>query len=319
MALITNEQTTGLSLLDADELQVNPDILSAVNAINASLKKGEKKLTVENLVAHLEANQFYLPQLLFINGEAVLALHDKNIPATPQIEYFGDIAAEAGKPARIQLTIGNEVDQILVSFAIKEGSKVKPREILEKIDPSKYSVKEIIDFLVAFIEPPVQINLPNGDYVVKEVNAETKSTVLVLEGDLKVRVNRGCPGVVTKIRSKDGFIYALSEQNTLICGISIVPRGVSLVSENPETSAKVGDTYTFLGVTSLPTEYGALHTALVVDPTGRQVYTKVNAKVPTLVLTKLSLGKPAIAQISNILTPGGQRKNYDVVWAAVKK
>lgn len=315
MTLITNEQTTGLSLLEADELAINPAIRSAVNAINASLAECEAKIDVAYLVKHLEANQFYLPQLLIINNKFVLSFFDKNIPASPVIEYINNEAAKDGKPARISLSIGNEVDQIGVSYAILEDSKVKARDYVEKINPEKFSLEEIAKFLISFIQPPVQISIEDGDYEVVSVSAEAKSTILELPGKLKVRVNSGCPSNVKKVRAKNGFIYALSDDDLLVSGISITQRGVPLVSADEATSAKVGDQYTFLGVTSLPTEFGAIHTALVEDAEGKRVYTKVNAKVPTLVLTKLSLGKIPVAKISAILAPGGKRKHYDVEWS----
>lgn len=135
-----------------------------------------------------------------------------------------------------------------------------------------------------------------------------------LGGKVKVRVNAGCPSYVKMIRAKDGFIYELSDAGMLVTGLSIIQRGIPLASEDAATSAKVGDQYTFLGVASLPTEFGAIHTALVEDSTGKRSYTKVNNKIVTLILTKLSLGKKATAKITEILFPGGKRKHYDAVW-----
>jgi hypothetical protein len=315
MTLVTNEQTTGLSLLEADELTVNPDIRSAVNAINASLAEGQEKIDAAYLIKHLEANQFYLPQLLIIDKKFVISFFDKNVPAAPYIEYIDNVAPKDGKPARITLSIGNDVDQIGVSYAILEDSKVKARDYVEKINPDKFSLEQIAAFLISFIQPPVQITIPDGDYEVVSVTAEAKSTILELPGKLKVRVNSGCPNTVKKVRSKNGFIYTLSDDGLLVAGVSITQRGVPLVSADEDKSARVGDAFTFLGVTTLPTEFGSIHTALVEDSEGNRTYTKVNSKVPTLVLTKLSLGKIPVAKISGILTPGGKRKHYDVEWS----
>jgi hypothetical protein len=315
MTLITNEITTGLNLLDADELAIHPAVISAVNAINASLDEGVEKITASYLISHFESSQFYLPQLLIVDNNFILSFFDKNLKAKPFVEYLDNVPAKDGKLARITLSIGNDVDQIVVSYAVREDSKVKPRDYVEKINPDKYTLVEIAQFLLTFIEPPAPITLPDGDYDVVSVTPEAKSTILELKGKMKVRVNAGCPGTVQKIRSLNGFIYALSEAGTLISGISITQRGEALVSGDEATSAKVGDNFTFLGVTSLPTQFGAIHTALVEDAAGKKIYTKVNSKVPTLVLTKLSLGKVPVAKISKILVPGGKRKHYDVEWA----
>ena len=312
MTLINNEATTGLSLLDADELSINPAITSAVNAINASM---EEKIDEAYFVKHLLANQFYLPNLLIVDGNFVLSFYDKNYQASPRVEYIENVPAKDGKPARLTLSIGNDVDQMAVSYAIKADAKVKPRDFIEKIDPSKFSPQEIAKFLLTFIEPPIQIQVPDGEYDVVDVSAEAKSTVLTLSNKMKVRVNVGCSGTVTKIKSLNGFIYSLTAAGHLLAGISIVPRGVPLVGKEEDNLAKVGDSYTFLGVASLPTEFGAIHTALVEDESGKRTYTKVDSKIPTLVLTKLSLKKAAVAKISAILSPGGKRIHYANEWS----
>jgi hypothetical protein len=312
MTLINNETTTGLSLLDADELSINEVITSAVNAINASM---EEKIDESYFVKHLFANQFYLPNLLIVNGKFILSFFDRNYPATPHIEYVDNVPAKDGKPARLTLSIGNDVDQMSVSYAIQADAKVKPRDYIEKIDPSKFSLEEVAKFLLTFIEPPIQIQIPDVEYDVVDVSAEAKSTVLTLSNKMKVRVNTGCSGTVTKIKSINGFIYSLTPVGHLLSGISIVPRGVPLVGKEEDNLAKVGDQYTFLGVASLPTEFGSIHTALVEDEKGNRIYTKVDSKIPTLVLTKLSLKKAAVAKISAILSPGGKRQHYANEWS----
>jgi hypothetical protein len=311
MALINNETTTGLSLLDADELGINEAITSAVNAVNSCM---EEKINEDYFVKHLLSNQFYLPNLLIVDGAFVLSFFDRNYPATPRVEYIENVPAKDGKPARLTLSIGNDIDQMSVSYAIQADSKVKPRDYIEKIDPSKFPPEEIAKFLLTFIEPPIQIQIPDGEYDVVDVSAEAKSTILTLSNKMKVRVNTGCSGTVTKIKSLNGFVYSLSAAGHLLSGISIVPRGVPLVGKEEDNLAKVGDQYTFLGVASLPTEFGFIHTALVEDEKGNRTYTKVDSKIPTLVLTKLSLKKVAVAKISTILSPGGKRVHYSNEW-----
>jgi hypothetical protein len=302
---------TSLRGIPTDELEFSDEIANGATVYSKILGK---KISNDDMITALQANNFYPPNLQIKPDGFFMNWEEKTLPIKGLVDFAEVEKGKDKNPSFIYLTVGDDKTvELKVRFELQPETELSSREILSMVDSK--DPKKSAEFLISIIVPPTQTTIPEGLYKIKTIENNGKSAKILLDGDVgKVLTNPNITDKVTHIKSIGGYIYTSNSEGKCISGISIM--GNSIALPDPEACetigikpAEVGSKYQFIGCCERKFDNGIGYTVAAKELDSDQIFfIRADASMVKSVLLALSLNKKRFAVVNKIIKPFGNMK-----------
>lgn len=305
------ESIKNLSMLDDSDLVNDDSIICLQKALEFAALDKTKVPTIDQLITHLRNQSFYIPTLAAYDGSLGFFLSTGFLETNCNFVLGDQIASqskEKDEPKRFSISFGTSEYTVETSIKFLPIAKIKEVGLVEDLVDAAGAVNQTnLDLIISLLKPAPLSSLPEGTYTVLKVVKTDASTLLTLEGDLEVRVNKATPDSIKEITSKDGSIYA-SSNGVLKRGINLTGLANRIIPVGEEDSY-LGKTYKVVATATCnggnsdyyAAKLGEIDGELVSDPK----WCIVDGGTNQLTLNNLSKGKATVIKIASVKKPTG--------------